>query len=194
MTTIATHHSIYVPFGNAESIGSKDDDTYTYTELPVDRYVGEAANFDNLVKAVDDWNVSAADKRASATAELREDMAYMASAGVDWWGSISLSGFGPTAANELGTEAVPAYDGTEVITTIPPVDTDVVREAAEMPTPASHGGRVSSASTYRDWMTSARITAPDEDDAFTAEGFLQWEQLDEYDAVDKVDNMQAWWV
>ena len=62
-----------------------------HTELGIDAHVGEPTDFANLCQAVDDWNMSAADKRSSGDNEVREDMAYMASAGVDWWGSISLN-------------------------------------------------------------------------------------------------------
>ena len=193
-TQFETIQALYAPQGGVCWLRDKDANIHTYTELPVDGYVGNITDFANLVTVHDDWNASAAEKRPSASAEVREDMAYMASQGLDWWGSISQSGFGPTAPVDWRSGRPFGADATMVITTVPPVDTDELREAAELPTSASHGGRISQASTYTDWLSAARITTPDDDDAFTAEGSLQWESLDEYDADDSTANMQAWWV
>jgi hypothetical protein len=165
-----------------------------HTELGIDDCVGDDTVFDNLVTVQDDWNASAAEKRASGDAEIREDMAYMATAGVDWWGSISLSGFGPTAVVDAGHSGQSLQtDGNEVIVTYKPVDADEVREDAGMRKAGAVEYRGTVGGMYRDFLQAASVSTPELDDLFTAEGY-SWDNLSEAEMEDKALNIQAWWV
>ena len=163
------------------------------TELGIDAFVGEPTDFDNLCTVVDDWNSSAAEKRMSGDNEIREYNSFMASAGIDWWGSMTPSGFGPTApvdANRSGESL--ELDGTEVIASLPPVDADEVREAAGMRPSGSFETRGTVGGMYRDFLQAASVSTPELDDLFTSEGY-SWDNLSEAQMEDKALNIEAWW-
>jgi hypothetical protein len=164
-----------------------------HTELTVDDCVGDDTVFANLVTVHDDWNSSAAEKRASGDAEQREYDAYMASAGVDWWGAISLSGFGPTAVVDAGrrNEAL-ELDGSEVVVTYKPVDADEVREDAGMRKAGAVEYRGTVGGMYRDFLQAASVSTPELDDLFTEQGY-SWDNLSEAEMEDKALRIEAWW-
>lgn len=162
-------------------------------DLPIDAFVGEPTDFENLLTVHDDWNSSAAEKRMSGDAELREYNSFMASGGVDWWGSMTPSGFGPTApvdANRSGESL--ELDGTEVVVTFAAVDADEVREAAGMRPAGSFETRGTVGGMYRDFLQAASVSTPELDDLFTAEGY-SWDNLSEAQMEDKALNIEAWW-
>ena len=165
-----------------------------HVELSVDELVKDDTVFDNLCTVHDDWNSSAAEKRASGDNELREDSAFMASAGVDWWGAISLSGFGSTACVDAGRSGVALeLDGSEVVVTYKPVDADEVREDAGMRKAGAVEYRGTVGGMYRDFLQAASVSTPELDDLFTDEGY-SWDNLSEAQMEDKALNIQAWWV
>ena len=163
-----------------------------HTELGIDTHVGEPTDFDNLVTVRDDWNSSAAEKRASADAEVREDMAHMASQGLDWWGSMTPSGFGPTAPVDWRSGRKLAVEASHVITTVPAVDTDELREDAGMRKAGAVEYRGTVGGMYRDFLQAASVSTPELDDLFTAEGY-SWDNLSEAEVEDKALGIEAWW-
>ena len=187
-----SNFDLYAPQGQLCWTRDKDNQAHVYTELRIDGYVGSPTDFDNLVTVQDDWNASAAEKRASADAELREDMAYMASAGVDWWGSISLSGFGPTAHVDAGGSGKSLLKPSHVITTVPSVDADELRDEAGMRPAGSFETSYRVAGTYHDFLQAASVSTPELDDLFTSEGY-SWDNLSEAQVEDKALRIEAWW-
>lgn len=135
------------------------------------------------VSLQDDWTVTSTDKLPAATRQWRSHNADVLTDGMVNWATMSPAGFGPQAPTPF-TSTEWHVNGDEVLIDVPSVDVDDLRREAGMLTSDGHGGRVSSASTYSDWMQAARITTPEDDDAFTSEGFLMWETLDDFDAED----------
>ena len=137
----------------------------------------------------DEWAVSVADDWTTPKTYVVDPFT---TSGADWFGAMSPSGFGPTEpAPFAGVDKSTSYNGDEAILSLDPVDVDELRREAGLLTSMGHGGRIGSASTYSDWLTAARITTPDDDDAFGEDGLLAWERLDEFDVVETP--IDPWW-